>query len=72
LQKLNHFSFGNNVLGATAPNRDGCLWRDKSVPSNQLNRPILNKMTFYPPGKHDFQEVFLSKTKMIPKGKQCA
>jgi hypothetical protein len=49
IAKVKHFSLGNNVLDAAGPNRDGCLWRDKCVSSNELNRPIWNKMTLSPP-----------------------
>jgi hypothetical protein len=49
LQTLIQFSLGNNDLDATASNRDGCLWRDSCLSSNQLNRPIWNKMTLSPP-----------------------
>jgi hypothetical protein len=48
LQTLIQFSLGNNVVDAPDSNWDGYLWRDTCVSSNQLNRPIWNKMTLSP------------------------
>jgi hypothetical protein len=40
--KLTRFSQGNTVLFAEASNIHGSLWRDASVSSTLLNRPIWN------------------------------
>jgi hypothetical protein len=51
LQKLMHFSQGNNVLDAEVYNVGGILWQDTCCYSTQLNRPIRNKDSLSPPGK---------------------
>jgi hypothetical protein len=48
-KKLTQVSQGNNVLDAPASNLDNFILRHTCVYSNQLNRPILNKVTVSPP-----------------------
>jgi hypothetical protein len=48
-QKLSQFSLGNNVLDTAASDIYGFPWRDTSVSSTQLNRPISNKKRLSPP-----------------------
>jgi hypothetical protein len=61
LLKTTQFLQGNNVLDTLASNTLGFLLRDACVSSPWVNRPIWNKMSLFPIGKHELQEVFLSK-----------
>jgi hypothetical protein len=48
LSKVTHFSEGNKVVHVPVCNTDGCLWRDSSVSSIQLNRPLWNYESLSP------------------------
>jgi hypothetical protein len=47
--KLTLLSQGKIVLHAAASNTHGFLWRDTHVPTTQLNRALLNKISISPP-----------------------
>jgi hypothetical protein len=68
-QKLTHFSQGNNVLDAPVPNTHGFLMRDTCVSSTQLIGPFGTKRAYLHLEKPKLQEVFLSKTISIVRGK---
>jgi hypothetical protein len=71
-EKLTQFSQGNNVLDAAASHIHGFLWRDTCVSSTQLNSPIWTNKPYLQLETHKLQRVFLSKTKSVFTGKQCA
>jgi hypothetical protein len=60
-EQRNQFSFGNNVLDAALSNIRDFLWRDTSVSSTQLNRPIWSKQTYLHHEKRKLQEEILAK-----------
>jgi hypothetical protein len=49
LSKTNSIFTGSNVIDAAASNIAGFLWRDTSVSSTQLNKPIWRKQSLSPP-----------------------
>jgi hypothetical protein len=71
-QKVTQFSQGCNVLDTPASKPDAVLVRDTCISSTQLERSIWNKGSQSQPLKPKLHEVFLSKTKSVLPGKQCA